>query len=323
MKKYILSLGKNKKGEYISDIIKDIVTSSYGLSSSKKFVQLEQTNIKTNIVFPYTRPLDAIKMLTLQAKNEKDETNYLFFETLDGYHYTSFRKLAELAGQDEDIPNIYSQLANWRELGNFKTQIRAEKLQVVSAFDTMYATSQGYFSSLTIAPDVLAGKCEAEISSIASVGATNDYASQKKLNRIELYPPEIGLGVPSTSRIFLVPTTHLIAENTKVTQLDPTLLSPNNYLAKTIDGKNRELLGLQSRCVRGVIAGAPELHPGKIINLIFPTPINNSNFGASFNDISSGRYIVIAAQHTIKNDGRNKFLYETTFEAVSDSRLPQ
>ena len=308
------------------NIIKEIVEEGYGLNSKKGFVDRETTTSKVRIVVPYMRPLDVIRLLTLQGQTATNETNYMFFETLKGYHYTSFRRLLELAVTAVDangnsiIPTLYTELAGQSMEGNTKTLIKAEQLQVVSGFDILYAISHGYFSSVTIAPDVLSGQCGIEISSIAQTGSTVEYADRQKLNDTDFYPAELGLTTPASSRIFLVPTTHISAANPLVTDKDPDAKYRNNFIAQTLDGRNRELLGLQMRCIRGVVAGAPELHAGSIINVDFPTTLNNTNMGKPHKDIASGRYIIINAKHSIVADGKGQsFFYETTFEAVTDS----
>lgn len=308
-----ISRSYNDKPE---NIIKDIVREPYGLASKKSFVERQNTKRPIKIVVPYLRPLEVIQLLTLQGQSTTNESNYLFFETLQGYHYTSFSRLLQLAAQDTKIPTIYVELAGQREIGNTRTRIKAEQLQVISGFDILYAMSRGYFASTTIAPDVLSGVCGIEISG-TGWGTAYDNRRRVNPNGVDIYPKEIGLSTPPTSRIFVVPTTAFSAANTQLTSKDTTIT--DNYIAQTLDGRNRELLGLQSRCIRGRIAGAPDLHAGKFIDVEFPTPLNNKNSGTPFKDSASGRYIIINAKHSIVADGRRGFFYETTFEAVTDS----
>jgi len=308
----------NKKPE---DIIKDIVEQPYGLSSKKKFVVRQTTKRPIKMVVPYMRPLEIIQLLTLQGQAESNETNYLFFETLEGYHYTSFGRLLQLAANNSKIPTIYSDLAGQSADGNTRTRIKADQLQVISGFDILYAMSRGYFASTTIAPDVLSGVCGIQISGTGFDGA---YDRRLRVNPDgrDIYPKEIGLGTPPTARIFVVPTTAFSAANTQLTSKDTTIT--DNFIAQTIDGRNRELLGLQSRCIRGRVAGAPELHAGSFIDVQFPTSLNNKGIGRGVKDSASGRYIIINAKHSIVADGSGgAFLYETTFEAVTDSFAPR
>jgi hypothetical protein len=313
------SMRKISKSYYAKpeDIIRDVVSSPYGLGSSKPFREIETTKSKIKLVVPYMRPLEVIQLVTLQGQSDTDRTNYVFFETLEGYHYTSFQRLLELAEKDTEIPTVYVQLAGHRNRGNDKTRIKAEQLQVVSGFDMMYAMHRGFFSSATIAPDVLSGVCGVEVSG-TGVGTVYDARKKVNPNGIDIYPTVLGQTTPPSSRLFVVPTTQYSAANTQLTQKDPSIT--DNFIAQTLSGRNREMLGLQLRTIRGVVAGVPELHPGKFIDVIFPTTLNNNNnAGPEVRDIASGRYIIMNVKHSIVADGRGGFFYESTFEAVTDS----
>jgi len=275
--------------DYPHKIVEDLVRKPYGLDSQKPFVELEETKRKIKITLPYMRPYEMIKLLTLQAQSKDDSTNYVFFETLHGYYYVSFRRLIELASKNrKEIPTIYMELGGHSEQENTKTRIKADNLHMVNSFDLLYAASQGYFASTTIAPDVMAGRCGLKINKLAQ-------------------------GFPATGRVFLVPTTEFSSANTQLTKQDTYIT--DNFLSRTIDGRNRELLGLQTRTVRGVVPGVPELNPGKIININFPNPTTNKNIP----DEASGLYMITNTQHSIARVPAGEFLYETTFEAVSDT----
>lgn len=304
--------------DFAHKIVEDIVSSPYGLATPKKFVPggLEQTKSKMHFTVPYMRPLDALRLLTLHGISATGESNYVFFETLEGYHFSSMQTLIKNANRNV-IPTIYMDLAGRRIDGNTKTRIKAEKLELVSGFDMLYATNQGYFRSATIAPDILSGVCGIEMSGIGMNGAY-DRRYRVNENGIDIYPKQLGVGMPPTPRIFVVPTTAFSAANTSLTKQDPSIY--DNFLAQTIDGRMRELVGLQSRCIRGVVAGAPELHAGSLIDIEFPTPSNNNQPGAPRRDSASGRYLITNARHIIRSmPGGRGFFYETVFEAVTDS----
>lgn len=306
----------------IHEIIEDIVRRPYGLDSTKPFVTREITPGDIQIVVPYLRPLEILQLLTLQGQastsdRNTSKSNYVFFETLEGYHFTSFQNLINYASDPlraNEIPTIRMELAGHDIQGNNKTLIKAQQLQVISGFDILYALARGYFSSVTIAPDILAGECGIEISGL---GFNTNYDRRTRLNPngSDFYPASFGQGVPPTSRMFVVPTTAYSVEH--LGRRDPSI--SDNFIAQTLDDKNRELLGLQLRAIRGVVSGAPDLHAGDIVNIEFPNIRQKQN--QSEVDFASGRYIIVNARHTIRSDGNKSFLYETTFEAVTDSLL--
>lgn len=299
----------------IEDIIREIVVSPNFLSSRKSFVDIEPTATPTTLVIPYMSPLDAIHLLTLQGRSASNETNYVFFETLEGFHFTSFRRAIEYA-KTKPIPRISLRLAGGQTSGNDPEDIAADQIELVSGFDHLYLLSRGYFASTTYALDVLSGKYEVELSS----SGHPDFIKKPSMNGSSgrtIYPAEYGRLSNPTARMFLVPTTHISAANTALTSVDPSIKS--NFIAQTIDGRNRELLGLQTRTVRVVVSGAPELNVGKLVHITVPNPVNNGVFGRQEQDTATGVYMIISAKHSLIRTPDSGFSYETTFEAVTDS----
>lgn len=336
-------ISRSYKGKYPSEIIRDIIQSPYGVNSKKIFKTLEQSKSQVTVVVPYMRPMEVIQLLTLQGQAGNGSTNYLFYETLEGYHFVSFKQMLRQAKTNAIIPLIYTDLAG--STGgdrNTTRRMKAEQLHIVSGFDLMYATARGYFASTTIAPDVLSGRCALEVTGAGSDRAAStfrdalghprstraakawdtgigrpNYSSREKINTngVDFYPTEMSEFASPTARTFLVPTTGLSAANTLLTRLDPSI--SDNFIAQTLADRNRELLGLQFRTIRGVVSGAPELHPGQLIDVDFPAPLSNKN--SKIWDYASGRYLIVNAKHSIIGLGDRTFMYETTFEAVTDS----
>jgi len=82
-------VSRSLKGSY-SDIVKIML----GEVNCKKDVYLEPTSGSKRIVAPNVRPFDIIKMATREAISEfSQNTRYLFFETLKGFHFRSISSL--------------------------------------------------------------------------------------------------------------------------------------------------------------------------------------------------------------------------------------
>jgi len=78
--------------------VEDIFTNKKYLNS-KKQLYIEPTKYKTKIVIPNLKPFAAIRMLCARAVSRQYENaGYLFYETLDGYHFRSYESLFALAG---------------------------------------------------------------------------------------------------------------------------------------------------------------------------------------------------------------------------------
>ena len=305
---------QNKK---VEDVIRELLTSPKYLNSRKRFTDVEATTSAISLVSPYLTPLETIRLLTLQGQSASNETNYVFYENLEGFHFTSFARAIRTTNQSI-IPRISMQLAGTTG-GNTKDFMTADQIHLVSGFDHLYLLSHGYFASTTFALDVLSGKYEVEISS----SGLAPFSARPLMNgagATPLYPNIYGRASNPTAKMFLVPTTHLSAANTSLTSVDATI--KNNFIAQTLDGRNRELLGLQSRCVRVTVSGAPELNVGKLVHITIPNPVNNNQFSQQKKDIATGVYMIVKAKHSIIQNKNTGYEYETTFEAVTDSVSP-
>jgi len=296
----------------VETIIQDLIAST---KTKKSFTDIETTKSPINVVIPYLRPIDVIKLLTLQGQSDTSETNYTFYETLRGFHFSSIRRMIE-RGQTSVIPKISMRLAGLSGAKSVVDDITADAIEVVSGFDFLYQLSHGAFASVTTGVDVLSGKYRQTISS------SNDDATKAKTltngrGAFPMYPFELGRIANPTAKMFLVPTTSISAADTSITSKDPTVR--DNFIEHTIDGRNRELISLQSKCVRVRVSGVPELHAGSLVDIVVPIPSNNNKFVQSRVDIASGRYLIVSAKHTLINTGAGQFLYETVFEACSDS----
>lgn len=305
-------ISKTYKNRFIEDIIQDIMKN--GLNSNKKFSFVEKTKTPITMTIPFLTPIQAIKLLCMHGQSETQETNYLFFETLDGFQFRSIRSIIE-ESLNKNIPTISQTLAGTRTGRDTEKLINADEIEISAGYDSLYAMTHGFFASTTYALDILSGTCKKDVTRISD----DQYKNKKLINgkylsdATPIYPYRYGNMVNPTSKLFLIPTT----ENTVKTfgTKDPRI--HDNMIAKTLDGRNRELLSLQLRTIRAIVSGAPELNAGKIVNIIYPPTIGAG--GTKVDDIANGKYMIISSKHSILNNGHGEFLYETVFEAGTDS----
>lgn len=268
------------------------------------------------LVVPYMNPLDVIKLACLQAQTTEGRSNFLFYETLDGFYFRSLLQIlakgkAKWASNPVYVRRLVGGLSVVRD---DERVISAEQIEMVSSFDTMFGLSQGYFSSTTIGVDVLAGQYRITPSSIADP----TFQNKLRLNNRPLYAPNFAAATNPTARMFLMPTTSISAANRTLRAKDPSIV--DNFLEQTISAKNRELLELQLSTVRVKVAGAPNINVGTVVYIDVPFQLNNSAHGTQQRDLRSGLYLIVAVKHMLINRG-STFEYETVFEACSDSVL--
>jgi hypothetical protein len=161
-------VSRSLKGSY-SNIVKTML----GEVDCKKKIYVEPTSGNKRIVAPNVRPFDIIKMATRQAVSQFfANPNYLFFETLKGYH---FRSLASLYAQnpiqtytqyvhgssvekggavniEKELGNIldFEIIENANTLTNYTVGVYASNLIVHDIFNKSYKKYQyGIFDNFT------------------------------------------------------------------------------------------------------------------------------------------------------------------------------
>lgn len=309
-------VSKAYKDVPIEDVVRDLLMSPTYCGTKKSFADIEHTGVTTHFVIPYLAPLDAIKLAVTMGRSSSADTNYAFYETLTGFHFASIRKMIRDGHtKSGTMPVITMGLAGSSPTKMGANDLHADAIDIVTGFDFLQQLSHGAFSSTTVGIDILSGKYQ------HTIATANDESFKNRMlvdgpAGVSAYPAALGVFNP-TGKMFLVPTTSISAANTAMTALDSTIR--DNFIETTVQGRNRELLSLASRCVRVRVTGAPELQSGTLVRINVPTPLNNNMLVPAGKDIASGVYLILSAKHELINTGDGNFVYETTFEAYSDS----
>lgn len=300
-------------------IIREILTKRIG--TSKKFEDVEPTGRSISLTVPFLTPIETIRLVALQSQNATRTSNYLFYESLDGFHFKTISKMIEDGNNRKApdgallIPTIHMQLRGQLTTRADDTILTADKMDLVSGYNNLYAVDQGYFGATTYAVDLISGLCKETVSRASDA----EFLAKPLVNgpgALPFFPVTEGMFDPigGKTKIYVVPTTHLSAANSSIIQKDSSISS--NYMAETLANRTRELTALQLRTIRVLVAGAPELTAGSLVDIIFPNPVPKSR-GL---DIASGRYLIVAARHTISRVSMSgEYRYETLFEACTDS----
>lgn len=307
-------ISKTYRDVKIENVIRDILTSSLYLSSERS-LEIHPTTTPTTITIPYLTIFDAIKLFTIMGVSQQEETSYFFYETLEGFNFLSLQQMIRKAKEipQSQRPHIARIYTGVRSAKDNDLLLGAESIDIISGFDFEYNLRQGYFASVTLGVDVLSGR----IRQTQSKSDDSRYANKTRLNDLPIYPKELAQFANPTAKIFMVPSLSFSATNQVLLQKDPSIR--DNYIEKTLDGRNRELLELQTRTVRVVMPGAPGINVGKIVYIEIPDIRNANKLVLSNRDVYSANYLIIQVKHSIINRGVGDFTYETEFEASTDS----
>jgi hypothetical protein len=143
-------VSRSLKGSY-SDIVKIML----GEVDCKKKVYVEPTSGNKRIVVPNIRPFDVIKMATKESVSKFfSNPNYLFFETMTGYH---FRSLSSLYAQTPK--QFYTQYVHGSSIENGAVNIEKElsnilDFEIIENSNSLTNYTIGVYASNLIVHDI-------------------------------------------------------------------------------------------------------------------------------------------------------------------------
>tara|TARA_R110000868_G_scaffold79604_31_gene226489 strand:+ start:7791 stop:9095 length:1305 start_codon:yes stop_codon:yes gene_type:complete len=290
---------------------------------------LEDTAGKIDVVIPNYTPLQAINLLATMAltKDAPYESNFLFYETLEGFHFESVSKLIKDAKKkterDADLltyevnankltgaPTIPGQLA-------FNSIIGLHQEQV---FDVLADIAGGMLRTRMLYLDPLARKWNEKDSRY-----TETFPQTTHLAEFPVYPKNYDQSINRNVRCMVIPTNVHLA-NSSYAQSVGENTSPLR-LHESVALRNRQLKELQH--IRTVldVPGRADLRAGSIINLVYPSSRAIQDASAVAAESSptgptpyqSGRHLVTRVRHNLTQVSLGVMEYRMHIEACRDS----
>jgi len=279
-------VSKSYKGK-ISDIAKDI----YKTYFNDELDALE-TKSDFKFIFPRWTPFQCLEWLSLRAipaKNEK-ETNYFFFETVNGHRFYS---LSELASQKPKI-SYYQMPVGTRveERGpkNFGREfLNVQDIRFMKTVEKMDEMMDGAFGSVLYQHDVTTKSWGRKVF---------DYF--KDTNDVRKVAPE---KVTRSNTLYTKSPQSLVALTTKQSGLMgkdyPNVQNQDEWLQQGISSKSL----LNTIRVRVRVAGNSELHVGDVLNLYIPkTGSLDTSEVDWYDEVLSGKYIITTLRNTFTSN---------------------
>ena len=143
----------------IENAVAEILKDEKYLDSRKK-CYIEESKSNSKFVIPNVRPFKAIEFLASQTISQVYENaNYLFFETLRGYHFRSIESLLAIRGHTARpvVEKYHLQPANTRTQGNVDVEQAMRSVKHYSFDDpvnTLEDLSEGLFASRLVDTDL-------------------------------------------------------------------------------------------------------------------------------------------------------------------------
>jgi hypothetical protein len=287
------------------------------LRTSKTVQNFEPTRQVVKFTIPMWRPLKAIQFFTERALSDSGQANYMFWETLDGFHFQSVSQAIRdgLRKPAATIKFLHRNLGFRLPQGT----LAAESAKMAVGFDVLNDIDQGLLRSKTIAIDI-----DNHTYNEYKRDYNTDYMSRVHLEDHAFYSTSHANTVDENVRLFVVTSNHLSANNRAFTSKDADIRP--SYVHETIDVRNRQLLELSHRRMVITCPGYTGIRAGAVVKVELPTPRLGTDplipkqydLPVRHDLYGSGHHFVVACRHKLdKVDG--KFEYRVVLEVMKDS----
>lgn len=327
------------EGKSCADAVRTIMTQDLGINTDKTFVAIEPTFGVMNAVIPNYTPLQAINYFTMLAQTVKapHESNFLFFETLDGFFFQSVSSMITLGKVGTDLrdakivgPSRPHEVKTFRFDPGAITGGPVEDKIVRNAllrmhqeqtFNLLEDITGGLFRSKMVHFDFLARKLAVEEDS----RYTETFKKTTHLDKHPFYPNNFDLAVSKNTRIFTFPSNAWASKSQYLKSIEP---QPDQNMWQAIVLRNRQLREIQHLQTLIDTPGHPELRAGKVIDVQYlPTHALQGSGDKSASSSGrgdptpyySGHHLITSLKHSLKLRGGMHFEYRMHMRVCRDS----
>lgn len=287
----------------------------------------EETSGTLSAVIPNYTPLQAINFFTALSltKDAPYESNFLFFETLEGFYFTSVRKLIQDAQRkkDTELPTFS---VNANQLTGAKTIDEQDAYNTIiglhqeQTFDVLVDATTGMLRTKMLHLDFLARTWNEDDSRY-----TETFKKTTHLDQYPVYPDNFDQSIGRNVKLFIVPS-NLSTANSAYVANTGDIPSPQR-LYESVVLRNRQLRELQHLRTVLDVPGQPQLRAGKVVILNYPSSraLQDATDNPSLSKVKtatpyhSGRHLVTSVRHNLTRVSIGVMEYRMHIEAVRDS----
>lgn len=258
----------------------------------------------------------------LSQTKESQESNFLFFETLDGFHFTSVAKLIADGSKDE----VRTFEANPGALTNetVAESIATNAIRRVhqdQTFNLLEDIVGGTLRAKMLYFDILARKMDHQVDS----KYTETFKKTTHLDKYPVYPENFDLSVSKDVRLFTVPSNVFSAQSQYQKRKGEN--QTEQRLRESIILRNRQLREIRHIQTLLDLPGQPDLRAGSVVNILYPSTRALEGENASINTsvytkgtpFLSGKHLVTSVHHILTTKGSDSMEYRMNIRACKDS----
>jgi hypothetical protein len=253
---------RNFENVRVSDAVRHVMQQDLKIPA-RALQNVEDTHGTISVTIPNYTPLQAINYFTMLAQTVKvpHESNFLFFETLQGYHFKSIQSLI-LESRSQDLPlfKFDPGAVTGGPVEDEQARFSLIRMHQDHTFDLLTDITGGLLRSKMVHFDFLARK----VAHVEDSRYTESFAKTTHLAPHPVYPQNYDLDVSKNTRIFTFPSNVWSSNSTYLRSIEP---QPQQNMWEAIVLRNRQLREIQHLQTLIDTPGHPELRAGKVINV--------------------------------------------------------
>lgn len=268
----------------IHEIVKTIVDTYFTPLTNKKLITVEETDGMQNLIATGLSPTTLIQQCVREAQSiENPASTYVFFETIEGYHFVTLDKLYK---KDVTEKFIYDEIANSRADPNAAVQLsnNIRYLNMNRDFDLLTNQMRGGYKSINQAFDPLT-KTFTSITHDAKPTTINKAIYDKYFED------------PTTKR-YIVTNSHA-ADVEYVKTNDPNLSQTFRRRDKFMGAERAGLHQFASIQLTASIPGNPNVKIGDTVQIVIPRASDTEEDKRLNDTLLTGKYLVSAISQKI------------------------
>jgi hypothetical protein len=269
----------------------------------------DKTKFLQKMVIPYWNPLTAINwMASRSISADSNDSNFVFYETTEGFHFESIGKLVQMAEIETLKYEPKNVISDKIELNN----IDAYKLE--HTFDTLRNISSGLYASRLITHDIVRKKIE-----------THDFSGPKHFDKLSHLEQNTRRGLKTHQYMnFSGNNEHNLAANPLAAmrfypkhQSMHTNVATNNVDQWLQIGQS-QMMEIDNYKVLMVLPGNTNYRAGHVVKFDMPEieALDDNGKSKKKDRSFSGRYLIVSIRHIFKQQK-----HEMVLEIVKDTVL--
>jgi hypothetical protein len=283
--------------------------------------RIEDTDLQISAIIPNYTPLQAINFFTTLALTKSSESNFVFYETLEGFWFVSVASLIDPA-----VASVATYEVNANKMtGQAKISEKEAYNSIIGlhqeqSFDVLVDITTGLLRSKMLNLDFFARTWNEEDSRY-----TDTFKKTTHLDTYPLYPDNFDQSVDRNVKLFIVPSN--ISSGGSKYALSVGERAAEDRLYQSIVLRNRQLRELHHLTTLLSVPGQPGVRAGSVITLNYPS--TRALQGASGDPALgpptgptpyySGRHLVTSVRHVLSQVKPGTMEYTMHLAAAKDS----